>query len=92
MSQKQIPMLEQLNRALTLQLTNIMESDDEALDEEIKRSRAVTDISKQMLSSLQLKLNATKFAFKEMQLDVDMDESLIDVKPNAIKGIGINHG
>lgn len=88
---KQIPMLEQLNRALTLQLTNIMESDDDALDEEIKRSRAVTDISKQMLSSLQLKLNATKFAFKEMQLDVDMDESLIDVKPNnAIKGI--NHG
>ena len=56
---EQTTMLEQLNRALTLQLSNVMKSDDDALDEEIRRSKAVEGISKQMIDSLNLKLNAT---------------------------------
>jgi len=70
-------MLEQLNRSLSLQLANVMESDGEELEEEIKRTKAVTDISKQILDGHKLVLDATKFAFEKMQRDVVFDDSLL---------------
>lgn len=79
-------MLEQLNRSLSLQLANVMESDGEELDEEIKRSKAVTDISKQILDGHRIVLDATKFAFKEMQLDIDVDRSLLNVGYRGLEG------
>ena len=79
-------MLEQLNRSLSLQLANVMESDGEELDEEIKRSKAVTDISKQILDGHRIVLDATKFAFKEMQLDIDVDRSLLNVGYGGLEG------
>lgn len=81
-------MLEQLNRSLSLQLANVMESDGEDLDEEIKRSKAVTDISKQILDGHRIVLDATKFAFKEMQLDIDVDRSLLNVGYRGLEGGG----
>ncbi|MGP5103646.1 hypothetical protein ACTXJH_06730 [Psychrobacter celer] len=79
-------MLEQLNRSLSLQLANVMESDGEELAEEIKRSKAVTDISKQILDGHRIVLDATKFAFKEMQLDIDVDRSLLNVGYKGLEG------
>lgn len=79
-------MLEQLNRSLSLQLANVMESDGEELVEEIKRSKAVTDISKQILDGHRIVLDATKFAFKEMQLDIDVDRSLLNVGYRGLEG------
>lgn len=83
-------MLEQLNRALSLQLSNVMKADDEELDEEIKRSKAVTALSKQILDGHKIVLDATKFAFKEMQQDVVFDNSLLSVGYEGPKGI--DHG
>lgn len=83
-------MLEQLNRALSLQLSNVMEADDEELDEEIKRSKAVTALSKQILDGHKIVLDATKFAFEKMQLDVAFDKSLLSVGYEGPKGI--DHG
>lgn len=80
-------MLEQLNRALSLQLSNVMESDGDELDEEIKRSKAVTDISRQILDGHKIVLDATKFAFEKMQLDIEIDRSLLNVGYEGPKGI-----
>lgn len=79
-------MLEQLNRSLSLQLANVMESDGEELEEEIKRTKAVTDISKQILDGHKLVLDATKFAFEKMQRDVDIDKSLLNVGYGGLEG------
>lgn len=79
-------MLEQLNRSLSLQLANVMESDGEELEEEIKRSKAVTDLSKQILDGHRIVLDATKFAFEKMQRDVNIDESLLSVGYRGLEG------
>ncbi|MGP5518049.1 hypothetical protein ACTXNA_07375 [Psychrobacter celer] len=79
-------MLEQLNRSLSLQLANVMESDGEELEEEIKRTKAVTDISKQILDGHRIVLDATKFAFEKMQRDVVFDDSLLSVGYKGLEG------
>ncbi|MGM8890688.1 hypothetical protein ACS8FA_07545 [Psychrobacter sp. 1Y1] len=79
-------MLEQLNRSLSLQLANVMESDGEELEEEIKRTKAVTDISKQILDGHRIVLDATKFAFEKMQQEVDFDKSLLSVGYGGLEG------
>jgi len=79
-------MLEQLNRSLSLQLANVMESDGEELEEEIKRTKAVTDISKQILDGHRIVLDATKFAFEKMQQEVDFDKSLLSVGYGGLGG------
>lgn len=79
-------MLEQLNRSLSLQLANVMETDGEELEEEIKRTKAVTDISKQILDGHRIVLDATKFAFEKMQRDIDFDDSLLSVGYKGLEG------
>lgn len=53
-------LLAQLNSTLAVQLANLAKSDDDELETEIKRSNAICDVSKQIIASHNVVLDATK--------------------------------
>lgn len=78
-------MLAQMNKTLAQQLATVMSADNDGLAEEIKRTKAVTDISKQIIDGHRLVLDATKFAVEHEGLDIKIDRSLISIGHDGIR-------
>lgn len=76
-------LLAQLNSTLAIQLATLSKSDGDELESEIKRSKAICDVSKQIIDSHRVVVDATK-----LQLiaggAVHIDENLLSIGHGGI--------
>ena len=77
-------LLQQLNSTLSATLANIAKSDGDELDIEIRRSKAICDVSKQIIASHNVVLEATKLQIAAGGT-VDVDKDLLTIGHGGIK-------
>ncbi|MBO1529619.1 hypothetical protein J3492_00125 [Psychrobacter sp. F1192] len=79
--------LAQLNKNLSLQMANIMgaDSDEEELKAVAEQTRQLTAVSKQIIDSHRLVLDANKFAYSTGE-EVRMGAELLEVGYGGIDG------
>lgn len=79
-------LLSQLNKTLALQLANLAKTDDDELETEIKRSKAICDVSKQIIDSHRVVVvDATKLQLLAGGF-VEIDEDLLSIGHEGIGG------
>lgn len=78
-------LLSQLNKTLALQLANLAKTDDDELETEIKRSKAICDVSKQIIDSHRVVVDATKLQIIAGGF-VEIDEDLLSIGHEGIGG------